>query len=159
MKKKIYILAFASLAFFLLTGISGYSVNPVDPPKPISNAAAVTFSAPSPTDECSDLMSLVDVTVYVTFTECPDYDCCYPRNCSFNYCIYDYLGNELDCKAWTPDDCQLTFTGIRGEEGTKIRGKLILLTSCICEYNDDIAESTTIPTGGGSVDITTTYCP
>jgi len=161
MKKKIYILAFVSLAFLLLTGISGYSVNPVDPPlKPVSNAAAVTVPSVSPTDECSDLMSLVPVTVYVTFTDCPDYDCCYPRDCSFNFCIYDNLYNELDCKSWDPEaNCQLTFTGIRAEEGYPLRGKLVLLTSCDCEFNDDFMNSGNVPPGGGSVYINTTYCP
>jgi len=158
MKKKIYILAFVSLAFLLLTGISGYSVNPVDPPKPVSNAATVTLPSVPPTDECSDLMSEVEVTVYVTFTECPDYDCCYPSNCSFNICIYDYLYNELDCQIWDPERCQYIFYDIRAEEGTYIRARLVLQGSCNCSYNETYA-SGYVPQGGGDVPINTTYCP
>jgi len=158
--KKIYILAFASLAFLLLTGISGYSVNPVDPPKPASTAATVTLPSPSPTDECSDLRSLVQVTVIVTFTDCPDRDCCYPKDCSFNICIYDDAMIELECKGWSPGTCQYTYTGIRAEEATSIYAHLVLFTSCICEYNEVYAQSTnTVPIGGGTVYITTTYCP
>jgi len=158
MKKILNIITFASFVIFLLNGLYGYSGNPVDPPKPGSTAATVTLPAASPTNECSDLMSLVPVTVYVTFTDCPDRDCCYPKDCSFNICIYDNVGNELGCKPWDPETCQYVFTGIRAEENTNIGAKLVLLTSCICNFNEDQAFGM-VPQGGGDVPINTTYCP
>jgi len=158
MKKIFNIITFVSFVIFLFTGFCGYSGNPVDPPKPVSNAATVTLPSPSSTDECSDLMSEVEVTVYVTFTECPDYDCCYPGECSFNICIYDYLLNELGCRTWDPQRCQYEFPDIRAEENTYIYARLVLLGSCNCSYNGTFAYEL-VPQGGGDVPINNTYCP
>jgi len=158
MIKKIYILTFASLAFLLLTGISGYSVNPVDPPKPVSNAATVTLPSTPPTDECSDLMSEVEVTVVVTVTDCPDYVCQFPDTCTVKICLIELPSTPLGCTNWDPDRCTYTFYDIRANEGYNICAYFeVTPTGCLTGYNHQSA-CVQVPIGGGQMNINTEWC-
>jgi hypothetical protein len=144
------------------TSLYGFSVNPVNPPATTGTEVKPNaLPLPSTADKCSELMSIVVVTVTVTFTDCPYYDCCYPDGCSFEICIYDQSGQLIDCQTFDPEKCQYTFANIRAEEGSYLKAKLVLLNSCPCSssFNDEFASSGLIPLGGGTLYINTTYCP
>jgi len=157
-------MAFTSLVIFLFMGLYGYSVNPVDPPsKPGENTKVIAQLSPSQTDECSDMLSLVPITVIVTFTDCPDYVCEYPGLCKVEVCVYEFSTPPtlLGCQIFDPDDCQYTFNGLRANEGADIYAILVVTPSgCLHGYNDDpaYASNNPVPPGGGTMYVSTTYC-
>lgn len=141
--------------------IYGFAVTPIDPPEK-KDTSNLTIALPIPvaTNQCSDSRGdIVEVTVYVTFTDCPDYDC-EAKDCSFNICIYDYYYNLLDCQPFDPKECDYTFTGIRATEGEFLRAHLVEVGQpCQQNYYAGYPLSTnTVPIGGGNVYIETHLC-
>jgi|GEM_PF-743670 len=139
----------------------GYSIHPIDPPKK-GGETDKTVAPPIPvaTDQCSESRGdIVEVTVYVTFTDCPDYDCEAKLYCLFYICVYDDNFTQLACKTFDPGKCDYTFVGLRAEEYSSIYARLVPVTSCEHDYNDDYIQSTnTVPVGGGDVYIDTYLC-
>jgi len=137
----------------------GFSVNPVDPPaKTGDEANPFVLPVTSENDECSEMMAEVPVTVIVTFTDCPHYDCEEPFGCLVEVVIYQF-GYEVDRQEWDPDVCQYTFEDIRADEGSTFYGRLeVYPTGCISAYNDGYFNTGTVPLGGGDVYGSTTYC-
>jgi hypothetical protein len=157
MKKLILLIIMGFLAIY------GFSINPIDPPaKPADVVKATVPKSSVTTEEFTELFSLVDVTVIVTFTDCPDYICEYPRNCSFKICIYDNNYNLLACQDFDFGKCQYTFEGIRANEYTTLYSHVEAVTppGCSSSYNNGFDPSTNqVPSGGGTVYISTQYCP
>jgi hypothetical protein len=151
------------LILFIILGclsLNGFPINPIDPLAKTGEGINI-FSAQSPvtTEECSDLFSLVPVTVIITFTDCPDeYTCNYPTNCTLYICIYDQNDNQLGCLLFDLETCQYTFEGIRAEEHSTLYSKLVANGSCSSCYNQDKNYSTQVPSGGGTVYIYQTFC-
>ncbi len=151
------IISFIVLIFICLYG---FSVNPVDPPAKTGDGTnPVVLAVPSENEECSEMMAEVSVTVIVTFTDCPNYECEEPFGCLVELCIYQ--GPDLlACQEWDPDICQYTFGDIRADEGSTFYGKLVVSpTNCISGYNDQYFYTTQVPIGGGTIYVNHTYCP
>jgi len=158
MKKIFNIITFATLVIFLFIGFYGYSGNPVDPPKPVSNAATVTLPSASPTDECSDLMSLVPITVNVTITDCPDYKCQYPGLCNVDICVYEGITLKA-CQDFNPNQCSYTFDNLRAEEGNTMYCHFVVTPSgCLTGYFDGWSQGSQVPLGGGTVNLYIAWC-
>jgi hypothetical protein len=105
------------------------------------------------------LRSTVTVTVIITITDCPDYTCDYPANCSFNICIYDENYTLIRCQSFDLDQCSYTFEDTRAEEGTYLYSKLVPAFGCSSCYNSNFNKSTgVVPIGGGTVYINQTFC-
>ncbi|MBL7113406.1 MAG: hypothetical protein ISS19_15825 [Bacteroidales bacterium] len=158
MKKLISLLILGCFSLY------GFSINPIDPPaKKGEPVKTITLPSPAATEECSDSRSLVDVTVYVTFTDCPDYDCDYPAYCTFDICIYDQNGTTLiGCTEFDLKTCQYEIGGLRAEEDHYLKARLVLTSSPPCNSSYNTSDATSInkvPFGGGTVYINTTYCP
>ena len=140
----------------------GYSFNPIDPPaKSHDNVVAITPTSLETANECSDLYSVVTVTVVVTIADCPDYDCTVPDpGCNIQLCIYTNSscnGLPIACTAFNPDTCTYNID-VRAAEGTYLYGHLVCSG---CTYGNGCkASNGTVPVGGGTVYINTLkLCP
>jgi len=139
----------------------GFSVNPVDTPaKTGDEAQPVILPLPSENSECSELLTLVPVTVIVTFTDCPDYDCQEPSNCYLEVCVYDpNITEPIGCQPWDPDQCQYTFEDLRATDGAYLNFKLrVTPTGCMTGYNSGVAYIFPQVTDGGTCYGSSTYC-
>lgn len=140
----------------------GFSINPIDPPaKKGEPVKTITQPSPVVTKECSESRGSVEVTVYVTFTDCPDYECEF-KTCEFNICIYDHNYSLITCQTFDPVDCDYTFEDIMAEEYYDLHALIVpkvTLPPCTDDYNDTFADSTyPVPQGGGDMYINTTLC-
>lgn len=117
----------------------------------------ITAQSPVTTNDYTELFTLVDVVITVTFTECPDYKCSFPAGCTFDICIYDAGYNLVDCQSFSPTTCSYIFRE-RMQDNQTIYAHLIRTSGSCTIYNQGYAQGY-IPTGGGNVSINTTYCP
>ena len=139
----------------------GFSVNPVDPPaKTGDEANPVILPIPSENDECSELLTLVPVTVIITFTDCPDYECEEPFGCDVDICVYDpNYPDDPYCQPWDPDVCQYSFEDIRVSDGIVLSCKLVVTPAgCISGYNSGSTSILPPVTSGATLYANTTYC-
>ncbi|MBL7113408.1 MAG: hypothetical protein ISS19_15835 [Bacteroidales bacterium] len=143
--------------------IYGFAVTPIDPPakkgEPVKTS---TPQSPVATEECSDLYSLVPVTVRVTIADCPDYDCSLPGpTCDIQLCVYqdNCNGSPLACTTFNPDTCSYTFE-VRAEEYHYVYSHLVV-TGCTNSWSTGCNRSTlSVPLGGGTVYIDDQlFCP
>lgn len=140
----------------------GYSIHPIDPPKK-GGETDKTVAPPIPvaTDQCSGSTSVVPVTVEVTITDCPDYDCSLPGpTCNIQLCIYqdDCNGSPLACTTFYPDTCSYRIE-VRAEEYSTLYSKLVV-TGCTNHWNTVcISCSPVVPPGGGTVYCNREFCP
>ena len=136
----------------------GLSINPVDPPtKSGDNVITITPTSPVTTEECSELFTLVNVKITVTFTDCPNYKCSFPYGCTFAICIYDASYNLVDCQTFTSSTCDYIFNE-RMQDNQTISAHLVLTSGSCTGYNQGYPQ-VNIPIGGGDVYISTTFCP
>ena len=142
----------------------GFSVNPIDPPaKSGDNVITITPTSPVATNECSNLYSVVPVTVVVTIADCPDYVCLAPGpTCTIQLCIYegyDCTGQLLRCVSFDPDTCTYNIN-VRANEGSYLSSQLVV-TGCTNQWNTTCNQSSsTVPPGGGNVYINDQqFCP
>ncbi|MBL7137142.1 MAG: hypothetical protein ISS17_00015 [Bacteroidales bacterium] len=157
MKKLISLLILGCFSLY------GFSIHPIDPPaKKGEPVKTITQPAPVVTKECSDSRGdMVEVTVYVTFTDCPDYECDY-KDCIFYLYIYD-AATPIGYTPFDPEQCTYTLEGLRAEEGHYLYSHLVPIgpgpPPYSCEYNDGYDQSSNqVPPGGGNVYINTTLC-
>ena len=140
----------------------GFSVNPIDPPaKSGDNVITITPTSPVATNECSNLYSVVPVTVVVTIADCPDYVCLAPGpTCTIQLCIYEdnCLGSPLACTAFDPDSCTYNID-VRANEYHYLFSKLVV-TGCTNQWNTTCNQGfPDVPQGGGTVYISQQFCP
>jgi len=158
MKKLILLLLIGCFSLF------GYSENPIKPIKK-SDATGKTVSSPGSVaqDQCSGSTSMVPVTVEVTITDCPDYDCSLPGpTCTQQLCIYeesyDCSAQPLSCTTFYPDTCSYRIE-VRAEEGHTLYSKLVV-TGCTNHWNNACIQcNPDVPLGGGTVYCGRDFCP
>ena len=149
---------FAFLFLGCLT-LYGYSSNPIDPPlKTGDNTNTITTPSPGTNDECLDLCTTVSVNVHVTFKDCPNYSCLTPDNCTFELCIYDHNFTLLECQPFSFINCTYTFTE-QVDSGFPVYIKLVKISGNCTDYNGDLVNCGSVPSGGGDLYVNTTYCP
>jgi hypothetical protein len=152
MKKFILLIIFGCLTIY------GFPIDPiVSLGKTSEDLKTLTSQSPVFTEECSDLCSMVNVTIRTTFTDCPDYTC-EMKDCTFEIYYSDEDGNPLGHETFYPNTCIYEFP-TRAEEGKYIYATLVANSSCTHLYNDTPEQSsTTVPQGGGTVNISTHFC-
>jgi len=139
----------------------GFSINPIDPPaKKGEPVKTITQPSPVATKECSESRGSVEVTVYVTITDCPDYDCDYPAGCTLELCIYDEHDTKLSCQDYAQENCDYEFEDIMAEVNETLRSRIEVKSgSCSSCYNGGFNDaSNPVPPGGGDVYINHTFC-
>jgi hypothetical protein len=143
--------------FFIFGCISlyGFAVNPIDPSSKTGDDIKIT--SPSAKNECSELLTLVDVVITVTFTDCPGYSCSYPANCTFDICIYDANYNLVECQSFSRLTCSYVFRE-RMQDDQDFYAHLVRTSGSCTGYNQGYTKGH-IPVGGGNVSINTTFCP
>jgi len=154
MKKIIFLIILGWLNLY------GYSVNPIDPPaKSGDNAITITPTSHVATNKCVNPKSVVDVTVVVTITDCPNYKCSVPGpSCTLQLCIYEgNCFNLLGCPAFIPDSCTC-YINVRANENSTLYSKLVV-TGCTNEWNAACLYCAVVPQGGGTVYCSRSFCP
>jgi len=139
----------------------GFSVNPIDPPvKSGDNLKTIAPISPMTTDECSNLYSVVPVTVVLTITDCPSFKCSVPdTNCTIQLCIYqdNCNGSPLACTAFDPTNCTY-YIDVRADEHHNLYSKLVV-TGCTNLWNTACESCSAVPQGGGTVYCSRVFCP
>jgi len=152
------------ISFIILGCLSlyGFSINPIDPPVKTGEAVkTITAQSPVTTAECSDLYSVVPVTVVVTITDCPYYKCSVPdTTCTIQLCIYESncLGTPLACVPFYLNNCSYNID-VRANEGSTLFCKLVV-TGCTNLWNTACSQiSPNVPLGGGTLYCSRVFCP
>ena len=146
------------ISFLILGCLSlyGFSINPTDPPvKTGEGANTITAQSPVTTEECSDLYSLVPVTVTLTINSCP-FKCIAPC-ASFSIRLTDGT-NYYGTQTWN-GGCTYYFNNIRIEEGTTLWVEFYNPGGCTVVWNIGISSTMLVPSGGGNLTCTMDYCP
>jgi hypothetical protein len=154
MKKIFLFLIFGCISLYCFTG------NPKDPAiKVVEFDQTFIQLSPLMVEQSSNTEGLVEVTIYVSFNDCPGYDC-EAKDCAFEICVYDYNYTLLDCQPFDPDQCDYEFEGIRATETYKPWAKLVpVYQQCNHQYNNSYIEAlNAVPMGGGDVYIDTYLC-
>lgn len=135
---------------------SGFSINPTIPPaKTGDDVKTITPNSPVTINECSDLNSLVSVTVTVTYTDCP-FDCVAPCQ---SFCIRLTDGtNYYGTKIWN-SGCTYYFNNLRIDEGTTIWIEFYNPGGCTVVWHTGNSSIMQVPSGGGNLYCTMLYCP
>ena len=154
MKKILLILSI--LGFIQIYCIAG---NPDNPPYVLHDG--IQSISPGTTEvgnNCLALLSVVDVTVHLTVTDCPDYECEAKDSCSFHinlYSNYNYIGN-FD---FNPKVC--SYEGdFRASEGYPVIAIFVADNppGCNQPFNNIPSQSAIVPQGGGDMYISIKFC-
>ena len=149
----------------LILGILGFiqiycfAGDPDDPPYVLHNGnQSISPGATGVENKCLIPLSVVDVTVHVNITDCPDYECEAKNNCLFDiylYCNGSFIGEiEFD-----PKTCSYE-KEVRASEGYYIFALFVPdPPGCSYPYNNIQKKSNNVvPPGGGDVTIDIKFC-
>ncbi|MEI6901114.1 MAG: hypothetical protein WCL00_14655, partial [Bacteroidota bacterium] len=140
-----------------------FSINPVDPPVKTGEDVKTTTlqqaasQRTAPQEECSELFSIVNVTVNINITDCPNYTCEAKRNCTFHIYLYQggiYLGRV----AFDPTVCYYPINVRPDDAGGQIT--IIFVADppgCSNSYNNSPVYYS-VPEGGGTINADITFC-
>jgi len=146
------------ISFLILGCLSlyGFSINPTNPSAKAGEAVnTITAQSPFTTKECSDLYSLVPVTVSLTINDCP-FDCIAPC-ASFSIRLTDGT-NYYGTQTWN-GGCSYYFDNLRIEEYTYIWVEFYNSGACTVVWNSNTSNPVQVPSGGGNLTSSMDYCP